>query len=448
MRDAELFEEARRATTDDAPRLVLADALMERGDPLGTFIRVQCERARTPPGLADAALEQQERELLEAHGDEWKSGLPPGGYTFVRGFIERVVCSVDTWLREHQAIRARTAVASLSVWGWQRGAELAAADALEGIRSLQLDFQIHEPDAVTLFGNPAVRALKKLFLRGGWIGDDAARAMAASPHLGRLEEAVVESVMGKQLSHVGVAALFDAPALAGCDLRLDASVSDETVAHLATTGTLSRRRDWHAARWSITAAAVPTLVAAAPRLLALPCHRIGDDGGRSAAAASSVEALEITGVIEEYGDRTLYLGDPGLAALCSSPALDALRSFTFGFGDATTEEGTRAIWSAPWLPALRELDLRCWLDAAALADAARAGRLDALELLRVHGEGDAIEVLAEVPLPRLRRLELQGWYELSDTIKARLRDRLGTIAIFDCPDNRWSPIVSVSSQAK
>lgn len=78
---------------DDAPRLIYADWLEERGDPRGELIRIQCQLA----ALSDnderrSVLERHERELLEHHQDRWLGGLRPSlrGWTFRRGFLDAI----------------------------------------------------------------------------------------------------------------------------------------------------------------------------------------------------------------------------------------------------------------------------------------------------------------------------------------------------------------------
>jgi uncharacterized protein (TIGR02996 family) len=75
---------------DDAPRLVYADWLEERGNPRGEFIRVQCALARN--GLEERerrVLERREQELLEKHKQEWLEPAcsPRMTWRFFRGFI-------------------------------------------------------------------------------------------------------------------------------------------------------------------------------------------------------------------------------------------------------------------------------------------------------------------------------------------------------------------------
>jgi uncharacterized protein (TIGR02996 family) len=74
---------------DDAPRLVYADWLQERGDPRGEFIALQFQRLR---GVLDGDGEKRERALLRQHLRAWlganlsKVVSPQKGLRFERGF--------------------------------------------------------------------------------------------------------------------------------------------------------------------------------------------------------------------------------------------------------------------------------------------------------------------------------------------------------------------------
>lgn len=85
--------------SDDEPRHVLADVLMERGDPRGEFIQLQ---------LAQAAGDTSERTkgrlkiLLGRHGRQW---LPPGARedsTFERGFLHTAIVDRATDPHHHE----------------------------------------------------------------------------------------------------------------------------------------------------------------------------------------------------------------------------------------------------------------------------------------------------------------------------------------------------------
>nr|HEX4316535.1 TIGR02996 domain-containing protein [Kofleriaceae bacterium] len=73
---------------DDAPRQVLADALLELGDPRGELIALQ---------LAPRRDLERERALLDAHGAAWSAAFrDAGGVTFERGFPAHLTLSSRT----------------------------------------------------------------------------------------------------------------------------------------------------------------------------------------------------------------------------------------------------------------------------------------------------------------------------------------------------------------
>jgi carbon storage regulator len=61
---------------DEATRLVYADWLEEHGDPLGEFLRLQCQ-AR--------GLERRKRALWAEHGAAWAASLPPALWAVPQG---------------------------------------------------------------------------------------------------------------------------------------------------------------------------------------------------------------------------------------------------------------------------------------------------------------------------------------------------------------------------
>lgn len=88
---------------DEEARRVLADALLERGDPRGELIAVQCRLAAVPQdewGPEERRLAEREQALLDAHGAAWVQGWPfellP---VFVRGFPERQEAYASVFVR-------------------------------------------------------------------------------------------------------------------------------------------------------------------------------------------------------------------------------------------------------------------------------------------------------------------------------------------------------------
>jgi uncharacterized protein (TIGR02996 family) len=110
----ELLSAVLAAPDDDAPRRVLADALLERGDPRGEFINVQCELAAGRGG--DRFLHAEAR-LLDEHRAAWLAEL---GWedlcaTFRRGFVEHV--AVSMWLERLGEGWRRTPLRSVTTTG-------------------------------------------------------------------------------------------------------------------------------------------------------------------------------------------------------------------------------------------------------------------------------------------------------------------------------------------
>jgi uncharacterized protein (TIGR02996 family) len=76
---------------DDAPRLVLADWLSERGDPRGELISVQCA-AQHATGGALARHVNRASALLERHGETWLGEIRRivRGVELKRGFVASI----------------------------------------------------------------------------------------------------------------------------------------------------------------------------------------------------------------------------------------------------------------------------------------------------------------------------------------------------------------------
>jgi uncharacterized protein (TIGR02996 family) len=84
------------APRDDGPRLVLADALTEQGDPRGEFIALQLAHAR---GELSMAKREQMQRLLSASGRAWYDGLDgqvDPVAVFHKGFLHEVSLATRT----------------------------------------------------------------------------------------------------------------------------------------------------------------------------------------------------------------------------------------------------------------------------------------------------------------------------------------------------------------
>ena len=147
FRDAEQLAAIAAHPDDDAPRLVYADALMERQDPRGEFIALQCALARNPN---DPVRTERVKVLLETHRAAWS----PGGldWQFERGFPFALQTLVRG-LRQHEAeIDAVPTLRDLEI----RFTSCAPGD-LEGLLALPLlqrvralRFNWHTPELLSL----------------------------------------------------------------------------------------------------------------------------------------------------------------------------------------------------------------------------------------------------------------------------------------------------------
>jgi len=211
------------APHDDVPRLVYADWLDERDDPLGEFIRLQLELEplRIPRSDPRAELERnrllhkippgkdypdrktplackldRERELLRSYQADWlgsvadlKDQADHFSPEFRRGFVASAKIGLSEF-REHGAAlrRACPTLQELIILGTlgQCGS-LAVQPALEGLAALTLAGWINAADADALARSPHLAALWSLTV---WIDpegeEDSCRALARLPGLREL----------------------------------------------------------------------------------------------------------------------------------------------------------------------------------------------------------------------------------------------------------------------
>lgn len=84
----DFLREIWQAPSDDGPREVFADWLLERGDPWGELITLQIARWRQGPATTKS---RRERALLDEHAREWMGPLEPvvlsTNARFERGFL-------------------------------------------------------------------------------------------------------------------------------------------------------------------------------------------------------------------------------------------------------------------------------------------------------------------------------------------------------------------------
>ena len=218
MTERDFIAEILANSDDDVPRLIYADWLEERSDPLGEFIRVQCELARlSPPGewhgmyghnppAATAADEKthegklrvRQMHLLRAHCTVWVAplGRTVTGVFFQRGFVEG--CNTDAAsffnhaARWYASIPLRQLYLKFARRGFRRWLEsplllnldtldLSGADRYVNTSSLE------DTDILMLADCPHLANLRRLHLGNFLLHRAEGKALLNSPHLRKLQ---------------------------------------------------------------------------------------------------------------------------------------------------------------------------------------------------------------------------------------------------------------------
>jgi uncharacterized protein (TIGR02996 family) len=210
----------------DAPRLVFADWLEERGDPLAELIRIQCTLA----GLRETdprgdSLRLRERELLVQHGTTWLGPIRELGLAarLRRGFVE------------------------LSVTGTK---QLLAAERLFScpwVLHVSLrDGAVEMDDLAQLAQSPHFMRLQELDLSRSYIGNDGLLQLAHSPYRCRPVNLMLNQIQASSSGLRSIAEAMDLSRLT--ELRLNGNEIGAAGARaLSVCAKLSRLRVLHLA---------------------------------------------------------------------------------------------------------------------------------------------------------------------------------------------------------
>jgi uncharacterized protein (TIGR02996 family) len=347
---------------DDAPRLIFADWMEERGDPRGAFIRMQVELARAP--LDDPRRPEWEfrvHDLLEDHEEEWLGPVAAWvkGWQFHRGFVEAVEMEAAPFLDHSRDASWVTTVRSLRLLVYGP------------------DFEEMRKYLRTLVQSRQVERLETLDLSSTTLGPKELKAVAASPCLGRLKGL---DLGGTYVDEERIRSLVQSPLAARiCQLSLSA-IGGGTEALSALAGArLPALRSLNLTGFSADPPALHNLASASW----LPQLQVLHLGGNALPESELIPFLSSPGlghlaVLSIASHGLTRLGTPIIAALVRNEHLSGLSRLCLE-GNAAEPRAVHDLVAAPTLPALTALRLN-------RLDLHPEGLRQLLEGLRIRGE--------------------------------------------------------------
>jgi uncharacterized protein (TIGR02996 family) len=365
---------------DDAPRLIFADWLDERGDPRGEFIRVQVALARLQPGDSRRdTLVDREAALLGRFHAPWSDPLKGiAGWTeFRRGFVETVNIDGRAFLRRADDLFRLAPVrhirfldigstlervtecpqlarlTALTIYAQHIDERLARSlvesPHLGGLRALNIGRnRVGDRGVERLAWTPRFRELTVLDLSDNAVGDGGARTLAESSNLANLESL---DLRRNEVTRAGLGYLCASPALARLrhlglshnhlrtprdwcppqggwvaltSLDLTENGLTEAGIRMVTTlpglGQIARLDLGHNEVGNGGAAEFAEWAGSATlRFLRLADNRIGDDGARTLARSTYLHQLTDL----DLSDNPIH--DPGAGALLKAAHFSRLR---------------------------------------------------------------------------------------------------------------------------
>ena len=199
MNKAQQFQKEIAAHPKDVePRLAYAEWLEQNGEPLGEFIRVQCQLQDTD--IADQQyddLKSRELQLLRQHNKGWGKSIRPlvRNWEYRNGLIDRVCMNAEAFLKHRQTLFKQHPIQYVELRNaYEFLDELADCKELKKLRGLSFAFcklgrggtrnpiydRVKRADPVnvaaslrpfeTFLSSPNIRKLEELDLNGNFVG--------------------------------------------------------------------------------------------------------------------------------------------------------------------------------------------------------------------------------------------------------------------------------------
>jgi uncharacterized protein (TIGR02996 family) len=460
---------------DDAPRLIYADWLEERGDPRGAFIRLQCALERiVPADLARPDLEDEAGDLLHQNEEEWTAPLRgiASEWRFRRGFVEEATVAGDEFLArgddlfsEFPIIRLRIRLRRGQVGGVAASSHLGKLRTLDvrlcylrdsGVEELLASPHLKRVTALNLAGNdlegPAIRALLELPLMGrltslnlsdnGSLGVSAARRLAQSPAVAALQ------TLGLSSTNIGPAGLRDL--LTSTFLRALTSLQAGNILHSGTglpsiiglTGShvLGRLTALDLSGFPWPGGALDVLGSPDLGQLSSLCLSRCNLGRHNASLLMESWRFSDLSILDLTANQ---FGPEGLQLLAASPPLAGLTILRFG-DNSVRDAGAQALAASSYVSHLIELDLHKngigGPGIQALARSANLANLTTLDLSDNYVGLESVRALAASPyLSRLKCMRLKN-NQLDDEAARLLAGspHVSRLSILNMDDNALS----------
>lgn len=441
MDDRAFLQAIVEAPDDDAPRLMYADWLEERGEPRAAFIRAQCLLQRLDPGDPRRAdLEDMLAELFAAHEAVWAAPLSNSvarSWRFRRGFVERISAEAQVFPAHAADWFAAFPLRELEFcWPWPDASLLADCPHLARLEVLALrGWAMRNTDLRVVLSSPHLSRLTELDLTGQGIEAPHAVELVQSPLLARLRKLRLGENRG--FGDRAARALAAAPAAAGLT-TLDLGHTNLTahgVGDVLGSWNLTGLRELNLGtpgprHLAPVFAERPTLPALAGLMaLDLSGHTFGPENMQSLLASASgltrlalrgcgldasvAETMAAQGTARTALDlRDNRLGDEGLQTLARARRLSGLTELRLG-KCRLQDTGVKALAQSKHVCGLTRLDLA---DNAvggpgirALAESTNFAGLRRLKLTRNYVGPASVQALAHSPsLAQLESLDLSG----------------------------------------
>lgn len=215
------------APDDDGPRLVYADWLVERGDPRGELIHIQCALGRPLIGatgyvlpragggeepVSEAELQKREKRLLKANQKQWLAPIREHirTWTWKRGFVSGIVADSAKFLAGASTLFAHTPLQNVELTRMKVKLleQLAELPQLTKVHGLKLSEQRIGPKHAAFFQSEMLSGVRRLNIWGNPLGEAGAKLLGAAQHLSRLERLNLATT---QLTPAGLDAISQAP---------------------------------------------------------------------------------------------------------------------------------------------------------------------------------------------------------------------------------------------